>query len=144
MVLNSRVSRDRQDVGLSVAAHLQALRDYAKSKDYSVAGESVDEAEREMIDEGCRNKVPFEPILIWGLSRFTHKREHAVGFKSILRCKGIRVVSITEHADDSPTGKLMGAIIESMDEFYPVFGPDPFIKRHVYNCHYHLSWPGEL
>ena len=39
-------------------------------------------------------------------------------FTSMLRRKGIRVVSITEHADDSPTGKLMEAIIESVDEFY--------------------------
>ena len=30
----------------------------------------------------------------------------------------LKVVSITEHADDSPTGKLMEAIIESVDEFY--------------------------
>ena len=37
---------------------------------------------------------------------------------SMLRRKGIRMVSITEHADDSPTGKLMEAIIESVDEFY--------------------------
>ena len=51
-------------------------------------------------------------------ARFTRKREHAVAFKSMLRRKGIRVVSITEHADDSPTGKLMEAIIESVDEFY--------------------------
>ena len=41
-----------------------------------------------------------------------------MAFKSMLRRKGIRVVSITEHADDSPTGKLMEAIIESVDEFY--------------------------
>ncbi len=27
-------------------------------------------------------------------------------------------MSITEHADDSPTGKLLEAIIESVDEFY--------------------------
>ena len=33
--------------------------------------------------------------------------------------KGITAVSITEHTDDSPTGKLlMEAIIESMDELY--------------------------
>ena len=32
--------------------------------------------------------------------------------------RAVRVVSITEHADDSPTGKLMEAIIESVDEFY--------------------------
>ncbi len=57
-------------------------------------------------------------ILVWKFSRFTRKREHAVAFKSMLRRKGIRVVSITEHADDSPTGKLMEAIIESVDEFY--------------------------
>ncbi len=50
-------------------------------------------------------------ILVWKFSRFTRKREHAVAFKSMLRRKGIRVVSITEHADDSPAGKLMGAII---------------------------------
>ncbi len=36
----------------------------------------------------------------------------------MLRRKGVKVVSITEHADDSPTGKLMEAIIESIDEFY--------------------------
>ena len=55
-------------------------------------------------------------------------------FYSMLRRKGVRVVSITEHADDTPTGKLMEAItehaddtptgklmeaiIESVDEFY--------------------------
>ena len=32
--------------------------------------------------------------------------------------QALKVVSITEHADDSPTGKLMEAIIESVDEFY--------------------------
>ena len=126
--LYARVSSDRQDVDLSVAAQLRALRDYAKSNGYTVAREYVDEAEsgriadrpqfRKMIEEGGRAAAPFEVILVWKFSRFTRKREHAVAFKSMLRRKGIRVVSITEHADDSPTGKLMEAIIESVDEFY--------------------------
>ena len=73
---------------------------------------------REMIEEGSKPNSPFEIILVWKFSRFTRKREHAVAFKSMLKRKGIRVVSITEHADDSPTGKLMEAIIESVDEFY--------------------------
>ena len=50
--------------------------------------------------------------------RMSRKREHAVAFKFMLRRRGIRVTSITEHANDSPTGKLMEAIIESVDEFY--------------------------
>ena len=126
--LYARVSSDRQDVDLSVSAQLRALRDYAKSNGYSVAREYIDEAEsgrvadrpqfREMIEEGSQPKAPFQVILVWKFSRFTRKREHAVAFKSMLRRKGVRVVSITEHADDSPTGKLMEAIIESVDEFY--------------------------
>ena len=57
-------------------------------------------------------------ILVWKFSRFTRKREHTVAFKSMLRRKGIRVVSITEQAEDNATGRLLEGIIESVDEFY--------------------------
>ena len=138
--LYARVSSDRQDVDLSVSAQLRALRDYAEKNGYIVAREYVDEAEsgriadrpefRKMIDEAAKPNAPFQEILVWKFSRFTRKREHAVAFKSMLRRKGVRVVSITEHADDTPTGKLMEAIIESVDEFYsenliPVFQSTP-------------------
>ena len=127
--LYARVSSDRQDVDLSVSAQLRALlKDYSKANGYSVAREYVDEAEsgrvadrpqfREMIEEVSQPKAPFEVILVWKVSRFTRKRERSVAFKSMLRRRDIRVVSITEHADDSPTGKLMEAIIESVEEFY--------------------------
>ena len=43
--LYARVSSDRQDVDLSVAAQLRALRAYAKTNGYSIAREHVDEAE---------------------------------------------------------------------------------------------------
>ena len=128
VALYARVSSDRQDVDLSVAAQLRALRDYAEKNGYLVVREYIDEAEsgriadrpqfRKMLDEAAKPEAPFNEILVWKFSRFTRKREHAVAFKSMLRRKGIRVVSITEHADDTPTGKLMEAIIESVDEFY--------------------------
>ncbi|MCY4616971.1 MAG: recombinase family protein [Chloroflexi bacterium] len=126
--LYARVSSDRQDVDLSVAAQLRALRDFAERNGYVVVREYVDEAEsgrvanrpkfRQMLDEAAQTDAPFQEILVWKFSRFTRKREHAVAFKSMLRRRGIRVTSITEHADDTPTGKLMEAIIESVDEFY--------------------------
>ena len=126
--LYARVSSDRQDVDLSVAAQLRALRDYARKNGYLVAREYVDEAEsgriadrpefRKMIDAASQANAPFREILVWKFSRFTRKREHAVAFKSMLRRKGVRVVSITEQADDTPTGKLLEGIIESVDEFY--------------------------
>ena len=128
VALYARVSSERQDVDLSVSAQLRALRDYAKKNGYVVAREYVDEAEsgrdadrrqfRIMLDEAGKPNAAFQEILVWKFSRFTRKREHAVAFKAMLRRRGIRVTSITEHADDTPTGKLMEAIIESVDEFY--------------------------
>ena len=126
--LYARVSSDRQDVDLSVSAQMRALKDYARANGYSIAREYVDEAEsglvanrpqfREMIEEGSKPKAPLDVILVWKFSRFTRKREHAVAFKSMLRRKGIRVVSITEQAEDNATGRLLEGIIESVDEFY--------------------------
>ena len=128
VALYARVSSDRQDVDLSVAAQLRALRDHANKNGYMVVREYVDEAEsgrvstrpefQKMIDAASKAEAPFKEILVWKFSRFTRKREHAVAFKSLLRRKGVRVVSITEQADDSPTGKLLEGIIESVDEFY--------------------------
>ena len=107
---------------------VRALRDYAEKHGYLVAREYVDEAEsgliadrpqfQRMLDEASKPEAPFKEILVWKFSRFTRKREHAVAFKSMLRRRGVRVVSITEQADDTPTGKLLEAIIESVDEFY--------------------------
>ena len=72
--LYARVSSDRQDVDLSVAAQLRALREYAKANGYSVAREYVDEAEsgrvadrpefRKMMEEGSQPNSPFREILI--------------------------------------------------------------------------------
>ena len=126
--LYARVSSDRQDVDNSVAAQLRALRDYAAKNGYMVVREYVDEAEsgrvsdrpqfQKMLDAAGKRESPFQEILVWKFSRFTRKREHAVAFKSMLRRRGIRVVSITEQAEDTATGRLLEGIIESVDEFY--------------------------
>ena len=72
--LYARVSSERQDVDLSVAAQLRALRDYANRNGYLVAREYVDEAEsgriadrpqfRKMLDEASKPEAPFREILI--------------------------------------------------------------------------------
>ena len=128
VALYARVSSDRQDVDLSVAAQLRALRDYAEKNGYLVCREYVDEAEsgriadrpqfQKMLDAAGKPEAPFKEILVWKFSRFTRKREHAVAFKSMLRRRGIRVVSITEQAEDTASGRLLEAIIEGVDEFY--------------------------
>ena len=106
--LYARVSGDRQDADLSVAAQLRALKEYALANGCSVARE--DEAEsgrvadrprfREMIKEGSKPQAAFAVILVWKFSRFTRKREHAVAFKAQRRRKGVRAASILEQAEE--------------------------------------------
>jgi len=124
----ARVSSDKQDVDLSITAQLKALREYAIRNGYEVVMEFVDEAEsgktadrpafREMISMARCSQKPFDCILVWKYSRFARSRQDSIVFKALLRKNGVRVISINEPSDDTPTGKLLEAMIESLDEFY--------------------------
>jgi DNA invertase Pin-like site-specific DNA recombinase len=126
--LYARVSSEKQDVDLSITAQLKAMREYCTKNGYEIVKEYVDEAEsgkttarpafRDMIAAARRSPKPFDVILVWKYSRFARSREDSIVFKTMLRKKGIRVISISEPAEDTPTGKLMEAMIESLDEFY--------------------------
>jgi DNA invertase Pin-like site-specific DNA recombinase len=127
-VIYARVSSDKQDVDLSISAQIKALRDYANRNGYLVVLEFVDEAEtgkntarkafREMISLARHPQKPFDVILVWKYSRFARNREDSIVYKTMLRKHGIQVISINEPTEDTPTGRLMEAIIESLDEFY--------------------------
>ena len=74
VALYARVSSDRQDVDLSVAAQLRALGDHAEKNGHVVVGEYVDEAEsgwvddrpqfNKMIEEARSPDAAFREILI--------------------------------------------------------------------------------
>ena len=128
VALYARVSSVAQDVELSVASQLRALGDYALSNGHTVVREFVDEAEsgrtanrpnfNRMIGEARNTPSPFDAILVWKMSRFARNREDSVLFKSFLRRRGVRVISINEPIEEGPTGRLVEGIIESIDEFY--------------------------
>jgi len=124
----ARVSSDRQDVDLSISAQLRTLREFAVRNGYQIVREYIDEAEsgrtaarpafREMISLAKTKQPPFDTILVWKLNRFARSRADSITYKTLLRNKGIEVISINEPVDDSPTGKLLEGVIESIDEFY--------------------------
>ena len=123
-----RVSSDRQDVDLSVAAQLKALREYAARNGHSVVREFIDEAEsgrtsyrpqfRQMITIARQTDRPFDLILVYKYSRFTRSREDSIVYKALLKKSGVQLLSITEPFEDSAMGRFMQAIIECLDEFY--------------------------
>jgi DNA invertase Pin-like site-specific DNA recombinase len=104
-VLYARVSSEKQaEKDLSISAQLKALRKYASDKGFEIVREFVDEAEsartanrpafQEMIALARQKTKPFDAILVWKLSRFARNREDSIVFKSLLRKKGIQVISI--------------------------------------------------
>ena len=138
VALYARVSSDKQDVDLSISAQLRALRDHAQRNGHEIVREFVDEAEsgrtaarpafREMIALARVKQPPFQAILVWKLNRFSRSRADSMTYKTLLRNKGIEVISINEPMDDNPSGHLMEGIIECIDEFYSAnLGQD--IKR---------------
>jgi site-specific DNA recombinase len=137
-VIYARVSSDSQDTDLSISAQLRALRDYAQKHNYQVVREFVDEAEsgrtadrpafKEMLSLARAKRPPFEAVLVWKLNRFARNRVDSITYKALLRNKNIKVISINEPLDDTPSGRLLEGVIESIDEFYSAsLGQD--IKR---------------
>lgn len=128
VAIYARVSSERQDTDLSISAQLKALREYAARNRYHVVREFIDAAEsgrtaarpafREMVAMARRPQKPFDMILVWKYSRFARSREDSIVYKTMLRKNSVQVISITEPFEDTPTGRLLEAMIESLDEFY--------------------------
>ena len=128
VALYARVSSDKQDVDLSISAQLNMMRDSAARNGYQIVKEFIDEVEtgrntdrsafKEMIAWCKRSPKPVDMVLVWKYSRFARNRQDSIVYKAMLRKIGVQVVSITEPLDDTPTGRLLEGIIESLDEFY--------------------------
>ncbi len=124
-----RVSDEKQAAKeLSIPGQRKALGEYTAKHGYEVVQEFVDEAKSgcisrrpafaEMIRQCGLTPRPFDVILFWKFSRFARNREVSVLYKSLIRKKGIKVISINEPIEENPSGKLLEGMIEIVDEFY--------------------------
>lgn len=73
---------------------------------------------REMISLVKRAEKPYDLILVYKYSRFARSRIDSVTYKKLLRDRGIKVISINEPFEDTPSGHLLEGVIETIDEFY--------------------------
>ena len=122
-----RVSSAGQDVENSIEAQLEHVRRWAEANGYVIVKVFTDRAKtgtlakredfQEMIEIAESPYCPFAVVLVWRFSRFFRNREESAVYKNRLRKKGVRVTSINEKTDDSPTGQLIEGVIESLDEY---------------------------
>ena len=129
VALYARVSSDQQaEKNNSIPSQLRLLHEYALKYHMEVVKEYIDEGESalsvnrpaflEMITETKEQFPPFQGILVWKLSRFARNRQDSILPKSVLKKRGIEVISISKSIDDTPQGQLMEGMIEVIDEFY--------------------------
>ena len=125
-----RVSTDDQ-TELSPDSQIKLIREYAKQHGYIVPKEYIfrDDglsgkyAEKrpgfiQMIALAKQDPPPVSAVLLWKFSRFARNQEESIFYKSMIRRKGIEVLSVSEPIIDGPFGSLIERIIEWTDEYY--------------------------
>lgn len=125
-----RVSDERQDE-YSPDSQLKLIRKYAKSNNYIIPDEYIfyddgisaksvkkRDAFNKMIALAKSDDKPFDTIFVWKFSRFARNQEESIVYKSLLKKKGVSVLSISEPIVDDVFGSLIERIIEWMDEYY--------------------------
>lgn len=125
-----RVSDDRQDE-YSPESQIKKIKAYASDRGYIIDNEfiffdngiSAKSTEKrkqfnKMIALAKEKSPPFECIFVWKFSRFARNQEQSIVYKSLLKKRGIELISVSEPMIEGPFGSLIERIIEWMDEYY--------------------------
>lgn len=123
-----RVSTDSQDE-YSPDAQIRLIKEYANNnnilltnvyQDIGITGTKASKRPQfqEMIAHAKEKE--FDVILVWKYSRFARNQEESIVYKSMLKKKGVEVVSVSEPMPNDIYGGLIERIIEWMDEYYSI------------------------
>lgn len=122
----SRVSRQEQIEGYSLEAQIDAMTQYAGNNGMDVVREYQDggfsggsdnrPAFKRMIADALAGE--FDAIIVHKLDRFSRNRQDAIVYKSQLKKKGVRVISVSEPLDESPASLITEAVLEAYNEYF--------------------------
>lgn len=119
-----RYSSDMQ-TNMSIKAQRRAINKYCKDK-YQIVREYVDEAKSATTD----NRPQFQQmmkdvaksgvyaVIVHKLDRFSRNKIDSYLYKALLQKQGVKLISVTEHLDNSPEGEMFEGVIFSMNEYY--------------------------
>ena len=126
VALYGRVSTEEQTEGHSLSAQFDAMKNYCENKDWEIIQEYEDggfsggndsrPAFKQMIASALAGEL--DVILVHKLDRFSRNREDAIVYKSMLKKKGVRVISVSEPLDDSPASLIAEAVLEAYNEYF--------------------------
>ncbi len=126
-VLYCRVSSLEQTKNLSLPTQEKACREYCARQGYEVDRLFVDaESARSATDRPefvkllsyCREqRGRVNAVVVYAVNRFARNNTDHHGVAALLRGLGVSLRSVTEPIDDTPSGKLMEAILAGFAQF---------------------------
>lgn len=121
----ARFSSDNQREE-SITAQLRAIHEFCDTQGIKILQEFKDEAQSARTDKRpafqdmfalIKNR-PADYLIVHKLDRFARNRADAAFYRSKLKEKGMKLVSVLERLDDSPESIIMEGVIEAMNEYY--------------------------
>jgi site-specific DNA recombinase len=123
-----RVStREQADKGLSIPAQRQACVRHVRDQgwdlvdEYSDRGESARTADRPQLQgllARIQHDADIDAVVVHKLDRLARNMEDHVAIRTLLRRRGVTLVSITENVEETASGRLVEGIHALMAEFY--------------------------
>jgi len=143
-VAYARYSSDNQREE-SIDAQLRAIRAFAERYSYELVAVYADEAISGKTDDREQFRAmlaaarlhSFDAVIVHEFSRFARNALDSRTYKTELRQLGVRVISVLEPLDDSPTGRFMEVVIEGKDQMYSehlAIETMKGLKENAYNC----------
>lgn len=140
----ARYSSDNQREE-SIDAQLRAIRAFAERYSYELVTVYADEAISGKTDDREQFRAmlaaarvrSFDAVIVHEFSRFARNALDSRTYKTELRQYGVRVISVLEPLDDSPTGRFMEVVIEGKDQMYSehlAIETMKGLKENAYNC----------
>ncbi len=124
----ARVStKEQAEKGLSIPAQLKAIREYAKSHNFRIVGEFTDLGEsaktadrpqfRKMIKR-CQKDKTINTVIVHKIDRFSRNNIDFFAYKAILKKEGIKLISVSENIEETPSGEFIENVLVAMAQFY--------------------------
>jgi DNA invertase Pin-like site-specific DNA recombinase len=110
----------------SIEGQLRVCKEFAERQHFDIVDEYIDRATTGTNDNrpsfqkmlaDAKGKQ-WEVIIVYKLDRFARNKYDSVIHKHNLKKLGVRIQSATEAISDSPEGRMMESILESMAEMY--------------------------
>lgn len=103
------------------------MKEYARKNNWKVIGHFIDEGELaktanrpelKRLIQHCKENKDTDIVLVHKIDRLARNLIDYATIKAILKQKGIRLISVSEHFDDNPVGQLLKNILASISASY--------------------------